>query len=202
MFAPKFIQVSGKIWAGSDAAYNTSWDALAEHLIKEDLRIQSRGRQIYLKRVVGLTHDYPSKVAYNYGVVTITYLAADPFWYSSSALEKEIGITSSPKLFEFEIGGKMETWPIITIENNEDNFDFTLINKTDADRTFQVEDTGAADATTIIIDCKAGTILRSSTDLIGVFSGLFLRLMGGQTNEFSYTGGDCDITMQYFESWI
>ena len=202
MFAPKFIEISGKIWADTDAAYNTKWDALAEHLIKENIRIQNRDRQIYLKKIVGITHDYPSKVNYHYGEVSITFVAADPFWYSKSAQEKETSVTSSPKLFQFDIGGKMETWPIITIENNADNFIFTLINKTDADRTFQIIDTGAGSGTTIVIDCKAGTVKRGATNIISTFSGLFLRLLGGQTNEFQYTGAICDITMQYFEAFL
>jgi len=201
-FAPKFIEVTGKIWADTDAAYNTKWDALAEHLIKENIRIQNRDRQIYLKKIVGISHDYPSPVSYHYGEVSITFLAADPFWYSKNAQEKETSVTSSPKLFQYDIGGKMETWPIITIDNNADNFNFTLINKTDADRTFQIIDTGAGSGTTIVIDCKAGTVKRGATDIISTFSGLFLRLLGGRTNEFSYTGANCDITMQYFEAWI
>jgi len=202
MFAPKFIEVTGRIWANTDAEYNAKWDALAEHLIKEDIRIQDKGRQIYLKKIVGISHDYPSKLSYHWGEVSITFLAADPFWYSASAQEKQTSITSSPKLFEFDIGGKMETWPIITIDNNADNFNFTLINKTDADRTFQVIDTGAGSGTTIIIDCKMGTVLRGSTNIISTFSGLFLRLLGGRTNEFSYTGANCDIKLNYFEAWI
>jgi len=206
MFAPKFIEITGKIWADGDTEYNAKWDALAEHLIKEDIRIQDKGRQIYLKKIVGISHDYPSKLRYHYGEVSITFLAADPFWYSASALEKNISITESPKLFEFDIGGKMETWPIITISNNADNFNFTLINFTDASRTFQIIDVGAGSGTTIIIDCKAGTVLRGEeageTNIISAFSGLFLRLLGGRTNEFLYTGAVCDLTMQYFESWL
>lgn len=202
MFAPKFIEVTGKIWATSDAAYNAKWDALAEHLIKEDIRIQDRGRQIYLKKIVGISHDYPSKLSYHYGEVSITFLAADPFWYGKNAQEKEASITSSPQEFQFDIGGKMETWPIITIDNNADNFNFTLVNKTDNDKSFTIIDTSAGSGTTITIDCKAGTVKRGTTDIISTFSGLFLRLLGGRTNEFSYTGANCDITIQYFEAWI
>lgn len=202
MFTPKFVEVSGKIWADSDAAYNAKWDALAEHLIKENIRIQHRDRQIYLKKIVGVSHDYPSKVNYHYGVVSITFVAADPFWYSKSEKTKEVEVTSSPKLFEFEIGGKMETWPIITIENNADNFNFTLMNKTDNDRYSTVADVGAGSGTTIVIDCRAGTVKRGATNIISAFSGLFLRLLGGRTNEFSYIGANCDITMKYFEAWI
>jgi hypothetical protein len=202
MFTPKMVEVTGKIWADSDSAYNVKWDALAEHLLKDNIRIQNRDRQIYLLKVVSISHTFPSQVAYHYGEVSITFLAADPFWYSKSAVQKQIVITSSPKLFQFDIGGKMETWPVITIANSADNFNFTLINKTDADRTFQIIDTGAANGTSIVIDCKAGTVKRGATNIISAFSGLFLRLLGGRTNEFSYTGANCTITMNYFTAWI
>ena len=202
MFTPKFIEVSGKIWAASDAEYNVKWDALAEHLIKDNIQIETRGRRINLKKVVGITHDYPLPLAYPYGEVTISFEAADPFWYSAVAVQKEIIITSSPKLFEWDIGGQMETWPLITIANTANNYDFTLINKTDANRTFRIIDPLAAAATTIYIDCAAGTVLRGTTNDISKFSGLFLRLLGSRANEFSYTGANCTLTMIYFNSWI
>jgi len=141
-------------------------------------------------------------IHYNYGEVSITFLAADPFWYSKTEQEKNQAITSSPKLFDFVIGGKMETWPIITIENNADNFSFVLMNKTDSDRYSTVDDAGAGSGTTIVIDTKAGTVKRGATNIISAFSGLFLRLLGGRTNEFSYIGANCDIKMEYFEAWI
>jgi len=202
MFAHKFIEISGKIWADTDAEYNTKWDALAEHLIKEDVRIQNRDRQINLLKVVDISHTYPSQVGFHYGEVVISFLAADPFWYGKTAQEKHTSVTSSPKSFQHDIGGKVMVEPIITIENNADNFNFTLINKTDNDRTFQIIDTGAGSGTTIVIDCKAGTVKRGTTNIISKFSGLFLRLLGGRTNEFSYTGANCNITIRYFEAWI
>jgi len=202
MFMAKFIEISGKIWATSDAEYNVKWDALAEHLIKDNIQIETRGRRINLKKVVGITHDYPLPLSYPYGEVTVSFEAADPFWYTALAVQKEIIIAASPQLFEWDIGGQMETWPLITIANTNDNFDFTLVNKTDTNRTFQIIDPNAAAGTTIYIDCDDGTLLRGTTNDISKFSGLFLRLLGGRTNEFSYTGANCTLTMLYYESWI
>jgi len=202
MFTPRHIEVSGTIWAYSDAEYNAKWDALAEHLIKDNIRIQNKDRQIRLLKIVDISHEYPSKAGLHLGEVSITFLAADPFWYAKNAQQKERPVTSSPDTFQFDIGGKMETWPIITIDMNADNFDFKLENITDTNREFRIQDTGATNGSTIIIDCKAGTAMRGATNLIAVFSGLFLRLLGGRTNEFKYTGANCDITIQYFEAWI
>jgi len=202
MFTPRHIEITGKIWAESDIEYNQKWDALAEHLIKENFRIQHRDRQLRLLKVVEISHEYPSPVSFHYGEVSIILVAADPFWYSKSAQQKERGVITSPDTFQFDIGGKMETWPIITIANNADNFDFKLENITDTNRELRIQDTGATNGTTIIIDCKEGTAMRGATNLIAVFSGLFLRLLGGRTNQFQYTGANCDITIQYFEAWI
>jgi len=202
MFTPRHIEISGKIRAFSDAEYNAKWDALAEHLIKENVRIQNRGRQIYLKKIVSISHEYPSVVSYNYGEVSIVFLAADPFWYSKSAAEKEVLITTSRKNFEFDIGGKMQTWPVIIITNNANNYNFTLKNITDGNRSFTIQDTGAAVNTVITVDCKKGAVVRNSTNIIAAFSGLFLKLLGGRTNQFDYTGGNCSIKFQYYEAWI
>jgi len=202
MFTPRHVEVFGKIWASSDAEYNTKWDAIAEHLVKENFRLEHRGRQLRLLKVVEIAHEYPSPLGFHYGEVSIVLVAADPFWYSASAQQKETAVTSSPKNFQFDIGGKMETWPIITVENNADNFNFTLKSITDDNRLFQIQDTGATNGTTITIDCKKGTALRGATNLIAVFTGLFLRLLGGRTNQFTYTGANADITLQYYNCWI
>ena len=202
MFRPKVIEISGKIWADSDVDFNAKWDPLHEHLIKENFRIEDKGRQIYIKRILEVSKEYPSPVNYHFGEVSIAMLAEDPFWYATSASQKEQAVTSSPKDFQFDIGGKVETWPTIIIENNADNTNFSLKNSTDNDRTFQIQDAGALNGTTVTINCKEGTVVRDTTNIIAVFSGLFLRLLGGQTNEFTYTGANCDITMQYFEAWI
>lgn len=202
MFREKIIEISGKIWADSDTEFNQKWDPFLEHLIKEDFRIQDKGRRINIKRVLEVTKEYPSPVNYHFGEITIAMLAEDPFWYSVNSQQKEINVTSSPKQFQFDIGGKMETWPVIIIDNNALNTDFELENTTDDERSFRILDTGALSGTTITIDCKEGTVKRGTTDLIPVFSGLFLRLLGGRQNQFKYTGANCDITLQYFEAWI
>jgi len=203
MFRPRIIEVSGKILAKSDTAYNEKWDAIAEHLIKEDIRIQNKGRQINIIKIEDISHEYPSQVNYHYGEISIRFLAIDPFWYSKTAKEKDIVITSSPKNFQFDIGGQIETFPEIKIENNADNIDFTLENTTDDERSFRIQDPNALNGTTIIVDCKEGTAIRDeSNNIISVFSGLFLRLLGGRQNSFKYTGSNCKITMQYKEAWI
>ncbi|GAH41472.1 unnamed protein product, partial [marine sediment metagenome] len=101
MFTPRHIEVSGKIWAATDAEYNTKWDALAEHLIKDNIRIQNKDRQIRLLKIVEISHDYPSLVGFHYGEVSIVFLAADPFWYSKSAQQKERAVITTPDTFQF-----------------------------------------------------------------------------------------------------
>ncbi len=202
MFAERIIEISGKIWANSDAEYNSKWDAIAEHLAKEDFKIQNRGRQINIRKVEEITHDYPSTRDLPFGEVTIRLLACDPFWYATTAQEKQIVITSSPYEFQWDIGGKIEVWPVIIFENNADNADFTLENITD-DREFRIQDTSNTNGTTVTVDCVNGTVKRNnSVDIISKFSGLFLRLLGGRSNHFRYTGAAVKIKMQYREAWL
>jgi len=202
MFSQRVIEISGKIWAATDAEYNSKWDALSEHLVKEDFRIQNRDRQIRIRKIEEVSHEYPSNVGYNYGTVTIRMLAVDPFWYGKTAVQKEITITSSPYEFQWTIGGKIETFPTIAILNNADNPDFKLENTTDSVREFRVQDALNVATTTVTVDCINGTVKRGTTDIISKFSGMFLRLLGGRSNLFKYTGANAKITMQYYEAWI
>lgn len=202
MFSQRVIEISGKIWATTDAEYNSKWDALAEHLIKEDFRIQNRDRQIRIRKIEEVSHEYPSNVSYSYGTVTIRMLAIDPFWYGKTAIQKEITITSSPYEFQWDIGGKVETFPTIAILNNDDNPDFKIENETDSAREFRVQDALNVDGTTVIVDCVNGTVKRETTDIISKFTGMFLRLLGGRANLLKYTGQPAKITMNYFEAWM
>ncbi len=201
-FSQRVIEISGKIWATSGAEYNSKWDALAEHLIKEDFKIQNRDRQIRIRKIEEVSHEYPSNVSYDYGIVTIRMLAIDPFWYGKTAQQKEITITSSPQEFQWDIGGKVETFPVIIILNNADNPDFKLENTTDSSREFRVQDAANLSGTTVTIDCQTGTVKRGTTNIISNFSGLFLRLLGGQSNLMKYTGSPAKLTFQYFDCWI
>ena len=202
MFSQRVIEISGKIWAATDAEYNSKWDGLAEHLIKEDFRIQNRDRQIRIRKIEEVSHEYPSNVGYSYGVVTVRMLAVDPFWYGKTAKQKEITITSSPYQFQWDIGGKVETFPTIIITNNADNPDFKLENTTGIAREFRIQDVLNTNGTIVTVDCVNGTVKRGTTDIIAKFSGMFLRLLGGRSNLFKYTGANATITMQYYEAWI
>ena len=202
MFTPKIITITGKIFATTDALFNAKWDPFQTHLIKENFKIQDKGRQINIKRILEITKEYPSPVNYHWGEISIAMLAEDPFWYATAATQKQKAITSSPNEFQYDIGGVVETYPIITIENNAANTNLTFQNITDGNRSFQIQDAGAANGTVIVINCKTGTVVRDTTNIIADFSGLFLRLLGGQQNVLKYTGADCDITLQYFEAWI
>ena len=202
MFAPKQVEVSGKIWTDNDADYNTAWDALAKYLIKENIKLEFRDRQINLLRVLSIEHTYPSIDPNPYGEVSIIFLAIDPFWYSIAEQTEAGAITSSPKSFEFSVGGQMDTWPIITV-TTDDNPDFKIEDQDDSDRYLRVEDTDYLNTTEITIDCKTGTITRGNgTDLISGFTGRFLRLLGGGDNKLKYTGENAVIVFKYYNAWI
>jgi hypothetical protein len=202
MQQPRTIEVSGKIWADTDAAYNLAWDALAKELLKENFKLQDRGRQINILKVIGVGHLFPSLRDLPYGEVSLQLLAVDPFWYSATTKTKVFNITSSPYVFQFDVAGNADTFPSILIENNANNIDFTLEHTTDSERKFRVQDAQALSGTEISVDCAVGSIARDGTDIISKFSGLFLRLLGGRENKMKYTGAACILTIQYREAYL
>jgi hypothetical protein len=198
------IEVTGKIWAATDAAYNTAWDNLAKEIIKENFKLQDRGRQINVLKIAEINHAFPSQVNYRYGEVSINFLCIDPFWYAVSAKSKQFGPTPGSPLdiFQFDVLGNIEVYPVITILNQANNTDFTLEAVTDGAKSFRIQDAGALTGTTIEVDCALGTVKRGSTNIIDKFSGFFLRLLGGRENKFHYTGADCTITFNFKEAWL
>jgi len=202
-FSPRIVEISGRIWASSDSEFNTAWDALAAWLLKDDVKIKFRGRVINCKKILSIDINHPSTVPYHFGEVSIQYLALDPFWYSYSAILKQFSISTSPYTFSFDVGGNVETYPLIIVENSTLNSSFSLKNITDDNREFSVADSGAVAGTKVYIDCKEGTVERDeSTNLISVFSGLFLRLLGGRENQFEYSGAACTLKFQYREAFL
>jgi phage-related protein len=201
--SPRVIEISGKIWAGTDDAYNTAWDALAAQLVKENFKLQDRGRQINVWKVQDIQHAFPSQVQYRYGEVVLQLLCLDPFWYAIAAKTKTFPVESSPRIFQFDALGNADIYPVITIANGATNTDFTLEATTDAETSFRIQDSGALSGTNIVVDCAAGTVKRNGTDIISKFSGKFLRILGGRENRFTYTGAiGMVISLSFKEAWL
>jgi phage-related protein len=202
MLQPRTIEVSGKIWANTDAAYNLAWDALAKELLKENFKLQDRGRQINILKVIGVNHAFPSLRDLPYGEVSLQLLAVDPFWYAITTKTKVFNITSSPYIFQFDVAGNSDTFPLIKILNGASNTDFKLEHTTDSERELRVQDAQALINTEIVVDCSVGSVTRDGTDIISKFSGLFLRLLGGRENRMKYIGAACTLTIQCREAYL
>jgi phage-related protein len=200
--AVRTVEVSGKLWAATDAEFNAAWDALAAQIMKDDIILQDRGRQITANKIVQTEVMYPSQVDFRYGEVSLQLQCLDPFWYAIAAKTKVFAIGSSPLTVGFELLGNVEAWPTITIEHSASNTDFTLKSVTDGNRSIRIQDSGALAGQTTVIDCQAGTVTRGGVDKISTMSGLFLRLLGGRPNSLEYTGANCTITFAYKEAWL
>lgn len=200
--SPRVIEVSGKIWADTDDAYNTAWDALAVQIVKENFKLQDRGRQINVWKVQDIQHAFPSLVNYRYGEVALQLLCLDPFWYAIAAKTKTFSLTTSPQIFQFDVLGNADVYPVITIASLASNTDFTLEATSDAAASFRIQDSGALNGTSIVVDCVAGTVKRDGTDIISKISGQFLRILGGRENRFTYTGAHANIVFSYKEAWL
>lgn len=198
----RVLVVSGKLWAQTDDDYNAAWDALAAQIVKEQFILQDRGRQINVWNVQDIQHDYPSLLSYRYGEVTLQLLCLDPFWYAIAAKIKTFALTSSPQIFQFDTLGNSDIYPVITIASLASNTNFTLASNTDAGASFTIQDSGALNGTSIIIDCGAGTVTRGGTNIISTISGQFLRVLGGRSNQFTYTGEAANLSFQFKEAWL
>jgi hypothetical protein len=199
---PRIVEVSGKIWADSDASYNIAWDALAEQIIKENFKLEDRGRRINVWNVQDIQHVYPSLNRYRYGEVSLQFLCLDPFWYAAEQKTKTFNIAISPQIFEFEVLGNIEIYPKIKITPTAPNADLTLEATTDGAKSFRIQDAGALAGTVTTVDCAEGTVSRDGTNVIGKFSGQFLRLLGGRVNRFEYTGAPGQIVLEFYEAWL
>jgi len=196
------IEISGKIWAETDGEFLSAWDQLAAQILKENIILQDKGRQINCSKIIQVDYSLPSQSNYNYGEFILYFLCLDPFWYAIAAKTKVFTITGSPTVIGFELQGNVDVFPLITVAHGASNADFTIKNTSDGNRSLRVQDSGAAGGTTEIIDCAAGTVTRGGANKIDKMTGLFLRLLGGRANSIEYTGANCTLSFFYKEAWL
>jgi len=202
-FTPRRVEISGNLWAATAEEYNAKWDELAAFLVRENLRIQYLGRVIYTKRVEQINYTDPVAADIYFGKVALTFLCTDPFWYKLITQTKiyETGGTS-PYQMVFAVDGNVPIFPRIKITNLANNTSFSFKNSSDGNRQFTFADAAALNGTVVDIDCAKGTVLLGTASKIESFSGLFLRLLGGQDNTIVYTGANAKIEIFFREAWL
>lgn len=197
------LELSGSIYAETDVDYRAIWDELIQQFNKEDFYLRAGNRQILIKKTLDIPENYPGATRLRKGDFTIMLLALDPFWYKVTSEIKEFSAASSPYQFSFHVGGTIEVFPVIRIDNVENNTDFTLTANSDDDREFRIQDVGALAGTYIEINCQDGTVKRDgSINIIQYFSGRFLRLLFNRDNNFTYEGAEATIKFTYHWAWL
>jgi len=202
-FTPRRVEISGQLWALTDAELNDKWDALATFLARENLKIQFRGRYINTVRVEEISHSDPSRVDYHISNVALRFLCVDPFWYalSSKTVLVETGGVS-PLDINVTVAGNIPVFPEVRITNNADNVSLSLKNSSDGDRGFTFADPAALSGTVLIVNSRTGAVTLDGSDKISAFSGIFVRLLGGVDNTLVYTGASAKVEVFYREAWL
>ena len=138
---------------------------------------------------------------YNAAKLSIDLLCLDPFWYAAVDGSASQVVTSSPITFTVDNTGKAEAHPIITITATATIADLILENTSDpqSDGTglkFRYQDPALFSGNVLVVDCKAGTVLRGETNTIRYFTGAFIKLLAGN-NILKYTGSNCSIGITF-----
>lgn len=135
------------------------------------------------------------------GVIDLTFLCLDPFFYDDYTLTTNKTITESPTEFTVFNPGNAECNPVIKITAVDICSAITLKNITDNGRRLDYNDVQMIAGQELTIDSTAGTIKRGTTNTINNLLGTFLNLLPGE-NVIEYTGGDCTIQIIHPVRWL
>lgn len=200
--AERIIKITGKLWENTQTEFFITWSNIIRELSKENFQLEYFGKRINIIRTINIAEAFDERLWYPFSTIEFDCLAVDPFWYSVDKTIKQFTASSSPYFFSFTSIGNIESFPIIKVKNNANNFDFKIYNMSDAESYFRLQDSGATAGKEIIIDCKAGTVKRDGTDVIQYFSGEFIKVLGGRENQIKYEGANANIAIEYYEAYL
>lgn len=136
--------------------------------------------------------------------VRLTWLLADPFWYSTSPSSQTEALEGNGTL-EVDTGDRATWWmaPVITVTAPASAAvtSVRLVNETDDGIGLVYSDPGLEYGASATIDCGTGTVTRAGSSTIRYLSGRPLRLLPGQ-NVLAYEGAACTLTITWTERWI
>ena len=130
----------------------------------------------------------------------LRFICDDPFIRYISKLRDKTTISSSPTSFNFEVGGIVETRPVITFSPSGNDLTSCTLENLTTGQSMSFTAT-VSDGNVLEIDCDNLTVTNNNVDAIGDFSGDFLKLIPG-TNYMKFTGSDNVIKIDWFNKWI
>lgn len=209
MIDSRVLSLKGVISGATRAAYLTNMRALKSALYHEDSKLYQGETTAWnyfvnVKKVLKVKEDYLKGNDYCVSEVEIDLLLADPLWYAATPTSTTITINTDPKTFAVANSGNLAAHPVITITADRTIADLTLQNTSDVPAgatgglKFRYQDSGLVAAGVVVVDCRAGTVVRGTTNTIRYFSGAFLKLLPG-SNSLTWSGVTSGATTVKFE---
>lgn len=200
-YQPRYITITGKLYAASDGSFQSKWDDLVLALSWEDFYLRDGDWQIPISQVIKISPESDDGLRKRFEEIEIELLALHPFWIHKDSSSKQEVCTSMPQQFVVNNSGNYLVYPVISIVADANNYSMSLKNVTDNDAIFSYIDTGFQTGDELIVDCQEGMVELDDVNTIRYFEGQFLRLLPGN-NTLEYDGDDATITITWYRRRI
>lgn len=199
----KTINVKGQVVGSDVASARSNFDTLLKGLLAWQTT-EKRNVYLYDDRVwecylSNFSHNY--KNGLQYIPFSFSLSNADATSRGLAKLRKRQVISGSVTEFSLAYNGNAKALPVVSFIADQGSTITTCIleNLTSGENFSYVGTvpTGVA----LDIDCDAGTVLNSSADSLGNWSGVFLGLVRG-TNNLRFSGQNCTINIDYYERFL
>ncbi|NOS67919.1 MAG: hypothetical protein HOO67_06200 [Candidatus Peribacteraceae bacterium] len=197
-FGARRIKVRGQLVGATLAATQTSWDAIVKELNngKQYLTIYN-DRRIEAQRD-SLSYRYRAGTPLTVVLFSVGFVAAAPFWESTSLTTTPQVISSSPTTFGVTNGGSAYARPKITLTADQGN---TITSVTFENTTNGKKWTWSGTVATskaLVVDTDVGTVKNDGVDALATFNGDLVQfILDAGSNSLKYTGQNCTISVEH-----
>lgn len=199
----KTIRVKGQVVGTDVTSARTHFDQLMEGLLSWQ-KNEKRNVYLYDDRIIEVfLKSFDNSFKNGLQFIPFSFSLANPSATSRglAKLRKRQVIAGSVTEFNLPYNGTSESLPVISFIANQGGAITTCVleNLTTGENFAYVGTvpTGVA----LDIDCDLGTVLNSSADSLGNWSGDFLGLVRG-TNNLRFSGSNCTINIDYYERFF
>lgn len=197
------IRVAGSVVGSDVISTRNHFDTLMKSLLAWQTA-EKRNVYLYDDRVLETflkSFDWDYKNGLQMIRFNVALVSPDSTTRSIGKYRKSVAVTGTNTEFSISYNGTAKSKPIISFIANQGNTitQCSLENLTSGELTAY---TGTVPQNiTLDIDCENATVKNSSIDNISNFSGDFLGIIRG-TNNFRFTGSNCQINIDYFERYL
>ena len=202
VLAPRRLTLAGMIVQTTAALCESRYSTLAKQMNAgaKQLRFNSaRYITLYKKGMQGRPVESTGLVALRY---SIEFMAADPFWYSTSASSADQVASYGVTAWTHTNSGDAMVWPTITILADQGGAvtpPISLTNSTTG-QTFTYSGT-IASGQSLVINCANFTVANNGVTDLANSSGSFIQLNSGD-NSMSFSGPAATVRIAYTQRFF